>query len=51
MYMLNPNISRFEISVDPDQLVYEKPDDQQSHCFPLCKYIGVAPIKVSLWKY
>ena len=34
--MLNPYISRFENSADPDQLASEKPADQDAYCFPLC---------------
>ena len=34
--MLNLNISCFENSVDPDQLAFEKPADQDSHCFQFC---------------
>ena len=31
--MLNPDISCFENNVDPDQLTYEKLDDQNHPCF------------------
>ena len=34
--MLKPDISRFESSVDPDQLASEKPADQDLQYFPLC---------------
>ena len=34
--MLNMDISSFENSVDPDQLAFQKPADQDPHCFPLC---------------
>ena len=37
--MLNPDITWFENSVDPDQLASGKPADQDPHCFPVCLYI------------
>ena len=33
--MLSPDISQFKNSVHPDQLVSEKPTDQDPHCLPL----------------
>ena len=33
--ILNLDITHFENSVDPDQLVSGKPADQDIHCFPL----------------
>ena len=33
--MLNPAISRFDHSVDPDQLTSQKPADQDLACFLL----------------
>ena len=33
---LNPDISGFENSVDPDQLVPKKPADQDPYCLPVC---------------
>ena len=34
--MVNPNRYCFENSVDPDQLAFEKPADQDPHHFLLC---------------
>ena len=41
LILLNPDVSRFENSVDPDQLTSEKPADQDPHCFfqSSCKYM------------
>ena len=33
--MLNMNIFYFEYSVDPGQLAFENPSDQNRHCFPV----------------
>ena len=35
MTMLKADISRFENSIDPDQLASQKPADQDPHCFLL----------------
>ena len=39
--MLNIDTFFFENSVDPNQLVSQKPADQNPHCFPLCLQINV----------
>ena len=53
--MLIPDISCFENSVDPNQLVSQKPADQGPHCFPLCLKIhaitGIMQVKwIKIWE-
>ena len=48
--MLNPDISCFRNSVDPEQLAFEKPADQGPHCFHIaCKYVLITGILQLNW--